>query len=82
MYENNDIFIGWSYVKALFDCLQIMSDKVKKDQIVTPRYIYRGITQRNFTSSFIIVKYLEEHPEETNYAKILLNTENLTDIDK
>lgn len=64
MYENNDIFIGWSYVKALFDCLQIMSDKVKKDQIVTPRYIYRGITQRNFTSSSIIVKYLEEHPEE------------------
>ena len=64
MYENNDIFIGWSYVKALFDCLQIMSDKVKKDQIVTPRYIYRGITQRNFTSSSIIIKYLEEHPEE------------------
>lgn len=66
MYENNDIFIGWSYVKALFDCLQEMSEKVKTNQIVTPRYIFRGITQRHFTSSSVITKYLDENPQEMN----------------
>lgn len=66
MYENNDVFIGWSYVKALFDCLQEMSEKVKANQMVTPRYIFRGITQRHFTSSSVITKYLDENPQEMN----------------
>ena len=44
MYENNDVFIGWAYIKALFDCLHEMSKKVKSNQMVTPRYIFRGIT--------------------------------------
>lgn len=66
MYENNDIFIGWSYVKALFDCLQEMSEKVKANQMVTPRYIFRGITQRHFTSSSVITRYLDENPQEMN----------------
>lgn len=66
MHENNDIFIGWAYVKALFDCLQEMSDRVKADQIVTPRYIFRGITQRHFTSSSAITEYLDKNPEEMN----------------
>lgn len=66
MYENNDIFIGWSYVKALFDCLQEMSEKVKTDQLITPRYIFRGITQRHFTSSASISRYLNENPMEIN----------------
>lgn len=58
MYENNDIFIGWSYIKALFDCLHEISDKKKRDQMVTPRYIFRGITQRHFSSSREIYNYL------------------------
>lgn len=66
MYENNDVFIGWAYIKALFDCLHEMSKKVKSNQMVTPRYIFRGITQRHFTSSSDISKYLDENPQETS----------------
>ena len=63
MHENNDIFIGWSYVKALFDCLQELSDRDKKGQMVTPRYIFRGVTQRHFTSSIPITEYLDNHKD-------------------
>lgn len=34
--------------------------------MVTPRYIFRGITQRHFTSSSVITKYLDENPQEMN----------------
>lgn len=78
MYENNNIFIGWSYVKALFDCLQEMSEKVKANQMVTPRYIFRGITQRHFTSSPVITKYLDENPQEMNE---LLNNKDLNNVE-
>lgn len=63
MHENNDIFGGWSFVKALFDCLQELSERDKKGQLVTPRYIFRGVTQRHFTSSTPITKYLDSHPD-------------------
>lgn len=55
-----DIFKGWEYINAL---LQLLQEK-KTSSLIAPKYIYRGITRRYFTSSKILENYLESNKSE------------------
>lgn len=48
---------GLGYITALLNRLY---QKTDCERIVAPRYIFRGITQRHFTSSDLIKKHLED----------------------
>ena len=49
-----NLFKGWEYINALMQTLQEQT----KNTIIAPRYIFRGITQRHFTSSSYIQERL------------------------
>lgn len=55
-----NIFKGWEYINALFQLMQ----ENNPTSLIAPKYIYRGITKRHFTSSTVLESYLIEHPKE------------------
>lgn len=58
-----DLFKGWEYINALLQTIKMYNDS--HSDIIAPRYIFRGITQRHFTSSKCISDNL------TNNAQLL-----------
>lgn len=60
-----NLFKGWEYINALLTILQ----EKNSTGLIAPKYIYRGITQRHFTSSSFIKEYLEKYPDEANTIK-------------
>ena len=51
---------GWEYINALFQLLQ----EKNPSSLIAPKYIYRGITKRHFTSSTVLDSYLNDHSSE------------------
>ena len=47
-----NLFKGWEYINALLQFIKKNSEE--KCKVIAPRYIFRGITQRHFTSSVCI----------------------------
>ena len=70
-----NIFKGWEYINVLFLLMQKLSPK----SLIAPKYIYRGITKRHFTSSTVLDSYLLEHPKEKEEIddKYSIELENL-----
>jgi len=67
----NGAFIGWQYIETLLNLFKIEVEKCKNNHIVTPRFIYRGITQRHFTSSEIIHNYLSDSNNRKELSKLI-----------
>lgn len=62
---------GWSYISAIFDVLLKESDK--RESLIEPQYIFRGITKRHFTTSKTIednIEKIEEIFKNTKPARI------------
>lgn len=57
---------GWQYVNALLNLMYQQAEEHRKNHIIAPRYIFRGVTQRFFTSSEIIHSHLLEDAKEYN----------------
>ena len=55
-----NIFKGWDYINALF----LLMKEITPSGLIAPKYIYRGITKRHFTSSTVLDSYLKNHPKE------------------
>lgn len=53
-----NLFKGWEYINALLQFIKKNSEK--KCRVIAPRYIFRGITQRHFTSSVCISSEITE----------------------
>ena len=49
---------GWSYISAIFQVLLQESDK--RESLIEPQYIFRGITKRWFSTSILIEKNKEK----------------------
>lgn len=49
---------GWSYISAIFQVLLQESDK--RESLIEPQYIFRGITKRWFSTSVLIEKNKEK----------------------
>lgn len=60
-------FEGWRYINALFQGLWAPYNEYNKGRLVSPRFVFRGVTQRHFTSSEVIRKYLLDNQDVLNY---------------
>lgn len=54
----NIAFEGWKYIDALFRSIWEPFFEYNKGRLVTPRFVFRGVTQRHFTSSEVIRNFL------------------------
>ena len=59
-----EAYKGWRYVNTLLDYMFDEAKKRRENHVVAPRYIFRGVTQRFFTSSKSIQEYLKKNPGE------------------
>lgn len=64
----NIAFEGWKYIDALFRSLWEPFSDYNKGRLVTPRFVFRGVTQRHFTSSEVIKDFLSS-PENKDLLK-------------
>lgn len=55
---------GWQYINTLLDLMYRQAEEHRKNHIIAPRYIFRGVTQRFFTSSEIIHSHLLDNKDE------------------
>jgi len=75
-------FEGWQYVNILFNHLYQCTTKYRKGHLVSPRYIFRGITQRHFTSSSLIDELLKSDSTLFNEHKEYVEKKENRTIDK
>lgn len=69
----NIAFEGWKYIDALFRSLWEPFSEYNKGRLVAPRFVFRGVTQRHFTSSEVIRKFLSS-PESKDLLRSYRST--------
>lgn len=63
------VYKGWQYINALFNYLYKEAQIYRTGHLVAPRFVFRGITQRHFTSSYKIKNFLKGNRSEFEKQK-------------
>lgn len=68
---------GLEYICALLKKLYFETNHPHRGRIVAPQYIFRGITQRHFTSSELIKEFLENSNNNEEFWQDYAQRHNL-----